>query len=325
MKVTRKKVTRKKVVVSLLMMTLSVMCMVACGNASPKETSKMKYVGLKVYDPTYIAIEKGFFDGVDVELVDTVAGGATAVEMVSSGDVQGCLLSYMALANAVNSDMPVIAVADIQSAFNQAPLEEFYVRADSDINSIQDLKGKKIAINLVKSSFHYTWLMELEKAGMTEDDVTFVNLSFPEQKEALLNGTVDAIGLMQPYSGMARVDDNCRLLYDAVDSFGERQFCDILVNSEWADKNPEIAKAFVDGLAKASDWIMNNQDEAKQIMSKYTGIDAEYIDDYYFQPDCRVNMDDAKYWLEYMQEHEGISKNITVDKIATNKYNERVK
>lgn len=285
----------------------------------------MKYVGLKVYDPVYVALEKGFFEGLDVELTDTVAGGATAVEMVSSGDVQGCLLSNMALCNAVNSGMPVIAVADIQSAFNEAPLEEFYVRADSDINSIADLKGKKIAINLVKSSFHYTWLIELEKAGMTENDVTFVPLSFSEQKEALLNGTVDAIGLMQPYSGMARKDSKCRQLYTAVDSFGERQFCEILLNSEWANKNPDTAKKFVCGISKAAEWIADNQDEAKQIISKYTGIDAQYIDDYYFQPNASVNMDDAQYWLDYMKAHEGVREDITVDDVATNAYNPKEK
>lgn len=284
----------------------------------------MKYVGLKVYDPVYVALEKNFFGDLDVELVDVVAGGATAVEMVSSGDVQGCLLSNMAICNAVNAGLPVIAVADIQSAFKDAPLEEFYVRADSDIHSIEDLKGKKIAINLVKSSFHYTWLMELEKAGMSESDVTFVNLSFAEQKEALLNGMVDAIGLMQPYSGMARNDEQCRQLYTAVDSFGERQFCEILLNTDWASAHEDDAKEFVAGIAKAANWIADNQDEAKQIIAKYTGIDADYIDDYYFQPNAMVNMDDAQYWLEYMQEHEGISKDLEAEDVATNKYNEAV-
>lgn len=285
----------------------------------------VKYVGLKVYDPVYIALEKGFFEGIEVELVDTVAGGATAVQMVASGDVQGCLLSNMATCNAVNAGLPVIAVADIQSAFKEAPLEEFYVRAESDIHSIADLKGKKIAINLVKSSFHYTWFIELEKAGMMEDDVDFITLSFADQKEALLAGHVDAIGLMQPYSGMARTDEKCRQLYTAVDSFGERQFCEILLNVNWAEKNPEAAKAFVAGIAKASEWVGEHQEEAKQIIAKYTGIDAAYIDDYYFQPHGMVNMDDAQYWLEYMQSHEGVNASLTVDKVATNEYNEAVK
>ena len=318
------KAKNKKLVALVMSLLMMLMSLVGCTQKQKQATQKklkMSYVGLKVYDPVYVALEKGFFGDLDVELADTVAGGATAVQMVSSGDVQGCLLSNMALCNAVNAGLPVIAVADIQSAFNEAPLEEFYVRADSDIQSIKDLKGKKIAINLIKSSFHYTWLMELEKNGMTEDDVTFVSLPFAEQKEALLNGTVDAIGLMQPYSGMARTDEKCRQLYTAVDSFGERQFCEILLNSIWAEEHPEEATKFVDGIAKAADWISNNQDEAKQIISKYTGIDAQYIDDYYFQPNASVNMDDAQYWLDYMKTHEGVREDITVDDIATNKFN----
>lgn len=288
--------------------------------------AKITYVGLQVYDPVYVAMDKGIFEknGIEVELTSTVAGGATAVEMVSSGDVQGCLLSNMALCNAVSSGMPVIAVADIQSCLNDAPLEEFYVRADSDIYSIEDLKGKTIAINLVKSSFHYTWLMALEEAGMKEEDVNFVTLSFAEQQEALKNGTVDAIGLMQPYSGKARVDEDCRQLYTGLDVFGEKQFCEILLNEEWAENNPEVANAFVDSLAEASIWISENQDEAKKIISEHTGMDIEYIDDYYFQPYCSVNMEDAEYWLKYMQDNWGVDNSITVDDVATNKYNSYV-
>lgn len=324
----------KKKLMAVITCMLMAFCFAfaGCGESAPadegqdtqNEVDHMKYVGLKVYDPVYVALEKGFFKDLDVELCDVVAGGATAVEMVSSGDVQGCLLSNMALVNAVDSGMPVIGVADIQSAFKQAPLEEFYVRADSDIQNAGDLKGKKIAINLVKSSFHYTWLIELEKYGLTEDDVSFVTLSFAEQQEALENGTVDAIGLMQPYSGMARNDKDCRQLYTAVDTFGERQFCEILLNSDWAKENEAAAIKFVDGIREAANWIKNNQDEAKEIISKYTDIDAEYIDDYYFQPDAMVNIEDAQYWLEYMQKYQGVSDSLTVDDVVTNKYNKAV-
>lgn len=311
----------KKILILALAMVL-IFSVTAC-NAG-KEDETFKYVGLKVYDPVYVAYEKGFFEGIDVEIVDTVAGGATAVQMVSSGDVQGALLSTMALINARASGLPVVGVADIQSAFADAPLEQFFVRKDSGIESIADLKGKKIAINLVKSSFHYTWIMALENAGLTEDDVQFVNLSFDQQEAALERGDVDAIGLMQPYTKSARENENLKMLYTDVDAFGERQFCEIFVNSVYAENNPEKAEAFVAGIVKACKWIEENQEEAKQIISKYTGIDPKYIDDYKFQENAMVSEEDCEYWLDFMTKVEGTPSWVTVEDVVTNKYNKAV-
>lgn len=315
---------KKLGIMLLAIMMIATTMLVGCKQET--ESGTMKYVGLKVYDPVYVAKEKGFFaeEGLEVEIVDTVAGGATAVQMVSSGDVQGALLSTMALINAANAGMPVVGVADIQSAFDEAPLEEFYVRADSGIESIKDLKGKKIAINLVKSSFHYTWLMALANEGMSEDDVTFVNLPFDQQEGALVRGDVDAIGLMQPYSPSARNNPELKQLYTAVDAFGERQFCEIFVNSVWAENNTAEAKAFVNGIVKATKWIEENQAEAKEIISKYTGVPVDKIDDYKFQENAMVVEADAEYWLKYMKESQGVADWVTVDRVVTNKYNDAV-
>lgn len=292
-----------------------------------KENNIVKYVGLKVYDPVYIAKDKGFFEkeGVEVEVVDTVAGGATAAQMVANGSVNGGLLSNMAIANAVGNGLPIIAVADIQSAFKNAPLEEFFVRKNSGIKGVKDLKGKKIAINLIKSSFHYTWLIALKNAGMTPEDVIFVNIPFAQQKEALNKGMVDAIGLMQPYTKNARNDETLETLFTATDIFGERQFCEIITNKVWAENNSELATKFVSAIAEATKWVAENQSEAKDIISKYTGIDKEMIDDYMFQKDGMVDISDAEYWLDYMKENESVASWVTVEDVATNKYNKLVK
>ncbi len=318
----------KKLMSLILAIVLIITCLIGCSDkaTTKDEVETLKYIGLKVYDPVYIALEKGMFDEskVNVELVDLVAGGATAVQMIESRDADAGLLSYMALVNAVNEGMGVTGITDLQSSFEEAPLEEFFVRKDSGIKDITDLKGKKIAINLVKSSFHYTWLMELEKAGMTEDDVEFVVLSFDQQILALKNKQVDAIGLMSPYSAEAFNDADLEKMYDATDTFGERQFCDIIASTKYGEKNPEALTAFVEGITEAMDWAMDNQEEAKKIMEKYTGIDASLIADYKFQENGAVIMDDVQYWLDYMKAHGNIKDEITADMIATNKYNEKV-
>lgn len=312
----------KKIVAMLLTFMSFVLCGAFVG-CKTKNTDVIKYVGLKVYDPVYIAQDKGFFreEGITVEIVDVVAGGATATQMVARGDVQAGLLSTMALINAKNAGLPVVGVADIQSAFNESPLEEFFVRNNSNINSIKDLKGKTIAINLLKSSFHYTWVLALKNAGMNETDVNFVNIPFSEQESALMSGRVDAIGLMQPYTKSARNNENLKTLYNSVDCFGERQFCEIFMNENWANKNVEKATKFVSAIVKACKWVEENQLEAKQIISKYSGVSVENIDDYKFQENARCVEEDCQYWIDFMIECEGVSRYIKASDIVTNRFN----
>lgn len=307
----------------VLGMLFSIGALIGCS----EKNDVVRYVGLKVYDPVYIAKDKGFFEkeGIDVEIVDVVAGGATSAQMVANGSVQGGLLSNMAIANAVGNGLPIIAVSDIQSAFNDSPLEEFFVRKDSEIKTIKDLKGKKIAINLIKSSFHYTWLIALENENMTEKDVEFVLIPFPQQQEALEKGLVDAIGLMQPYTKNARESKNITSLFNAVDIFGERQFCEHIMNKVWCENNSDKARKFVTAIAKAENWVSNNQTEAKKIISKYTGIDVAFIDDYYFQKNGTVNVEDAKYWLEYMKKNHNVPDWVSVNDVGTNEYNSLTK
>ena len=70
------------------------------------------------------------------------------------------------------------------------------------INSITDLKGKKVGVELGFVD-HLLLLNGLEKAGMTESDVELVNVPTNETPQVLASGQVDAIGAWQPNSGQA--------------------------------------------------------------------------------------------------------------------------
>ena len=70
------------------------------------------------------------------------------------------------------------------------------------INSITDLKGKKVGVELGFVD-HLLLLNGLEKAGMTESDVELVNVPTNETPQVLASGQVDAIGAWQPNSGPA--------------------------------------------------------------------------------------------------------------------------
>jgi ABC-type nitrate/sulfonate/bicarbonate transport system substrate-binding protein len=262
----------------------------------------VRYVGFKVYDPVYVALERGMFEGIQVDLVGDTLGGPTAIQAVAGGQADAGLSSIPAIINANAAGLPITGVSDIQSALAGQPLEYYYVRADSDIKSIEDLKGKTFAVNLWYSSFHYTAIMALEQTGLAEEDIDWVLLPFDQQLPALLEGRVDIIGLMEPYNAAALATGGAdiRPLFDAEEIFGAKQFSLHFINSVWAEYNPDLAQAFVAGIVDAIAWIEANQDEAKAIIAEYTGIDREYVPEYHFQPGGVVVEEDIAFWLDYL-------------------------
>ncbi|MBR4068140.1 MAG: TAXI family TRAP transporter solute-binding subunit [Clostridia bacterium] len=69
---------------------------------------------------------------------------------------------------------------------------QIVVRADSDIQSIADFKGKSISIGAAGSGVYTNALHVLEAAGLTLDDIDAQYLSFSESADGLKNKQIDA-------------------------------------------------------------------------------------------------------------------------------------
>lgn len=263
----------------------------------------VRYVNFKVYDPIYVALDKGFFEkrGVKVEIVGDVLAGPTAIQAVASGQADAGLSSVPALINANAAGLPVQGVADIQTTMEGQALQRWYVRKDSPIHSLADVVGKTYAVNLWKSSFHYTSLMALQKAGIDEKAVNFTLLSFADQIPALINGEIDVAGLIPPYQGYLeqQYGDQVRELWNDYDLYGQKHVSLIFVNRVWAEYNPLAAERFTLGIADAIDWIEANQEEAAAIIAKHTGIDA--LGAYHFTEHGKINQADVSFWLDYLR------------------------
>lgn len=317
------------VVAAALVVIVVVIGMVILATSSAAQTDDLpvvRYVNFRVYDPVYVALDQGFFTdhGIRVEIIGDVLAGPTAIQAVASGAAEAGLSSLPAIVNANAAGLPILGVSDIQSALPDQPLEVYFVRADSEIETVQDLPGSRFAVNLWRSSFHYTALMALEQAQVAEDEVDFVLLSFDVQTPALLEGEVDVIGLMEPYISqtLGLFGDEVRPLFDAIDVFGTKQFTTHFVNRLWAQYHPEQAEAFVAGIVDAVRYIEANQDAARPIVAAYTGIDEQHVPDYHFQPDGIVVEDDVAFWLDYLLERGDVEADwLTPEQIASNLYN----
>lgn len=311
-------------VVVLLMIT-------GCGGsyASDKPASAVmpvvRYINFQVYDPVYVAISQGFFQahGIEVTIVGDVLGGPEALQAIAAGGAESGLASLPALINAVAAELPVIGVTDLQSSLPGSPLETWWVPVDSPIRSVKDFKGRTLAVNIWRSSFHYSLLMALADYQIHEGAVSFVQLPFAQQVEAALHGDVDVIGLMEPYTThmQALYPGRFRQVLDAQAIFGNRQFTVHVVNQRWAHDHPDEARAFVKGIQDAVDWMHDHPDDTRHIIGAAIGFPPEHIPaNYAMQPNARVVPEDAAFWVTYMYERGDLKMLLDVDKIVTNTY-----
>src|SRR3977135_2512690 len=72
--------------------------------------------------------------------------------------------------------------------------EAILVQKDSKLNSVADLRGKKVALNKV-SNFHYLLVKALERAGVKYSEIEPVFLAPADARAAFERGSVDAWGI----------------------------------------------------------------------------------------------------------------------------------
>ena len=119
--------------------------------------------------PVYVGITTGIFEKYDLEVTINQGRGSTeAITKLATGisDVGIADISALLVAKA-SDDVPVSAVYSI---FSQAP-HAFFVVDNGEINSISEIKGKRVATSPFTSSNLYLPLV-LEQNGFSQDDIT---------------------------------------------------------------------------------------------------------------------------------------------------------
>jgi sulfonate transport system substrate-binding protein len=223
------------------------------------------------YQPTSSAIvlgkAKGFYDqafakfGAKAEF-DLFLSGPLAVEAAAGDHVDlfnvGNMPPVIARANGI--DVKIIA----KSAFNPAT-NAVLVSPHSPIQSIEDLKGKKVAVQ-VGSSVHYFLSQILSEKGMTLQDVQLVNLPGPDQGPALESGAVDAIVLWMPYRTQLEMAGKARVVVDSAHVSGGIGV--YMVREDFGKKSPQLVAAFLKATKQANDYLKKHPKEALALLAK---------------------------------------------------------
>ncbi len=151
------------------------------------------------------------------------------------------------------------------------------VVAGPGINSIKDLKGKKVATELGTVE-QFLLDKALAANGMTEKDITYVNIKVQDCPAALIGKQVDAVAVWEPNKSqlLAKLPGS-HVIFDSRALPG--QIPDLLVfQSKYVSAHPQDVQGIVDAWYDSMDWWRKNPDAAVQIMAdtaKDPGTPAE--------------------------------------------------
>ena len=143
---------------------------------------------------------------------------------------------------------------------------------NSTIKKIEDLKGKRIAVQK-GSSAHELLAKVLEKAGLTWQDIQPIWLPPADARAALDKGSIDAWSIWDPYLSAVELTGKVDVLINGQDF--PKTYSYYIANPKFTTAHPHAVDKVLKSLNEADTWILNNQTLAVDLYSSSTGLTKE--------------------------------------------------
>ncbi len=204
------------------------------------------------------------------------------------------------------------------------PLVIFAAQCKSDIASIKDLKGKRVAI--WPGSTQEVVILERFKAeGMTIKDVQHVRLPFSDMAPALARGDIDAYVGAEPGPGISLASGVGKVVeYPYSTAIGTLNMV-WGVKADTIEKNPALVKMMMEMHKKATDYAMGNRDAMVDMAMQKLGQQRKSIELAAPNVELTWKIDEqfiqrAKAYAQLMYEKKQIRELPNLDKSITTKF-----
>ncbi len=253
-------------------------------------TVKVGVLRLSSTAPIFIGMDKGFFEaeGIKVEPIWFKAAAPIAVAM-ASGDIDvGATGLTAALYNSIAQGMKITVVADKGREWPGYKLTAIIVDTEqwkAGVRDLKDLKGKRVGITQIGSTFHYILGNLLEKKGISLNDVKVVPLgSVASMRDTVITHQIESAFLVQPHVTAVEKNQTANVLLWA----GDHLPYQIAANfyGEKFMKNRSAAVAFMKGYIRSCRYYYDfalmkkegpQHQEVINLISKYTEEKPEAV------------------------------------------------
>ncbi|MBD8036740.1 ABC transporter substrate-binding protein [Solibacillus sp. A46] len=275
-----------------LLMLMMLLLLSACSKDEAKTTASAENGGvipLKVgiqknaaLTNAWIAESVGIYEehGLDVKLIE-FKSGSESINAQRSGSVD-IILSAPGTAMVANeSGFDLVSIAQNEIAQAEGPdTASVQVLADSNIESLKDLEGKKVAIYDSRNQLVLGLKKIIEESGADVDKVEFVEVPFSSMGDALKNNQVDAISLVDPYTTQLVSEGTTKVIsWNYVESIPEQPVGAWYARSKFVEENPEAVSRFYDAISASIEYMLADEERAKKHIVDFTGVDEKLITD----------------------------------------------
>jgi sulfonate transport system substrate-binding protein len=150
--------------------------------------------------------------------------------------------------------------------------EAIFVKEGSAIQSIADLKGKKVGVTKGSGSNNLI-VAALENAGLTYADIEPVYLSPADAAAAFSGDNIDAWAVWDPFFAIAESQQPLRVLTRTGDEPNIHTY--FLANGDFAKTHGDVLATVIAALGEAAVWADANRGEVAAALHEVTGVPIE--------------------------------------------------
>ncbi len=264
-----------------------------------------------------------------------VQGTPLAVAAMAAGEADVAFLAYNSFASAVIKGVVPGGLTIIGNDFYDSHPEYFnfpwLALADSPINSVKDLRGKKIGVLAFGTGADATTRLMLKKNGLDPlKDVTIVEIPAPAMEEAVRSKKIDAGFFAALFYYKAAAAGGVKKVFDSYEAWGKPYlFSFIVARNDYLKKSPDAVKAFLEDYIAMSKYVYKpeNRDAVIDAVVAQFKAPKALLQQYYltkkdeYRPlDGRVVAEDLQHAITKLHELGFLDQDLPVAKYIDNSY-----
>ncbi|MEU0600675.1 ABC transporter substrate-binding protein [Streptomyces sp. NPDC006393] len=244
-------------------------------SSSGRETVTVAALPLADGAALYLARDRGLFakEGLDVR-IQPVQQSIQALPALANGQVDVIAgANYVTFLQA--DEKGTLDLRIISEGVRMAPhMMDVLVPKDSDIKTLADLPGKKVAVNILNNIQSLTLDAILDQRGLGHP--VYRQIAFPQMGPALQRHQVDAVHAAEPFDSAIQSQAGARVLADGGSGpVASLPISGYVTTRQYAEKHPKAAAAFRRAVEAASRIAARDPAAVRAELPKYTKVTAD--------------------------------------------------